>query len=105
MRRISKQLSGGAAVLAAACLWCNCAPSHAAEKATSTKTGATKTSTSPAPQTSPPVGAPFTNKFLSSFSTDNPRDPFNPGLKPKSASQPVLTGPQSALDQPALLAA
>jgi hypothetical protein len=39
------------------------------------------------------------------FSTDAPRDPFNPQSRPKTASQPVLTGPQSELEQPALLAA
>jgi hypothetical protein len=106
MRRITNDLIGAsAAALAAVCLWANCAVAHAAEKATPTKTGATKTSTSPAAQTTPAVAAAFTNKFLSVFSTENPRDPFNPQVKPKSGSQPVLTGAQGDLQQPALLAA
>jgi hypothetical protein len=106
MRRTTNDLIGAsAAAFAAVCLWANCAVAHAAEKATPGKTGATKTSTTPAPQTPAPIAAPFTNKFLSVFSTDAPRDPFNPQSRPKSASQPVLTGPQSELEQPALLAA
>ena len=102
MRRIFNDLFGA---FAAVCLLANCAQVHAAEKTTPTKTGATKTSTPPAAQTTPVVAAPFTNNFLSTFSSDNPRDPFNPQVRPKSASQPVLTGAQGDLQQPALLAA
>ena len=106
MQRISKHLAAAsAAALAAACLLANSAQIHAAEKATPSKTGATKTSTPPAPQTTPPVAVPFTNNFLSTFSSESPRDPFNPQDKPRGASKPVLTGAQGDLQQPALLAA
>ena len=102
MKRVLNHLSGA---FVAVCLCANFAQTHAAEKATPSKTGATKTSTTPAPQTTPPVAAPFTNNFLSTFSSENPRDPFNPQSRPKGASQPVLTGAQGDLQQPALLAA
>src|SRR5262245_30962593 len=106
MRPISKRWVFTAAVaLAAVSLYTYGAQTHAAEKATSGKTGATKTSSAPAPQTPPAIAAPFTNKFLSTFSVENPRDPFHPQSKPKSSSGPVLTGPQSESEQPQVLAA
>jgi hypothetical protein len=94
-----------AVALAAVSLYSNSVQTHAAEKAASGKTGATKTSTTPAAQTPPAVAAPFTNKFLSTFSVDNPRDPFHPQAKRKTSSTPVLTGPQSESEQPQVVAA
>jgi hypothetical protein len=94
-----------AVALAAVSLYTNFAQTHAAEKATSGKTGATKTSTQPAAQTAPAVAAPFTNKFLSTFSVDNPRDPFHPQVKAKPSSGPVLSGSPSESEQPAVVAA
>lgn len=106
MRCISSPWVFTAAVaLAAVSLCANSTQTHAAEKATLSKTGATKTSTTPAAQTPPGIAAPFTNKFLSTFSVDNPRDPFHPQAKPKTSSGPVLTGPQSESEQPQVLAA
>src|SRR5688572_24178443 len=96
MRRIQSPWVFTAAVaLATVSLYSNFTHAHAAEKAASGKTGATKTSTTPAAQTPPAIAAPFTNKFLSTFSVDNPRDPFHPSVKSKPSSGPVLTGPQS----------
>jgi hypothetical protein len=106
MRPISNCWVFTAAVaLAAVSLCTNFVQTHAAEKAASGKTGATKTSTTPAAQTPPAIAAPFTNKFLSTFSVDNPRDPFHPQVKIKSSSGPVLTGPQSESEQPQVVAA
>lgn len=106
MRPIFKQWIGtAAAALAAVSLYNFSSNAHAAEKSAPAKTGATKTSTTPVAQTPPTIAAPFTNKFISTFSTENARDPFNPQIKPKGASGPVMTGPQSEMEQPQLLAA
>src|ERR1051325_6431729 len=69
------------------------------------KTPAKKTSTAPAAQTGLAIAPPPTNIFLSVFSTDNPRDPFHPKIKPKTASQPILTGVGGDSDPSQLVAA
>ena len=101
----SRWVFTAAVALAAVSLCTHLTQTDAAEKAASGKTGATKASTTPAAQTPPLVAAPFTNKFLSTFSVDNPRDPFHPQVKARSASGPVLTGPQSESEQPQVVAA
>src|SRR5688572_5538203 len=101
MRRLlNAHFSAATAVMAAVYLLGSCVEAQAAQPAPADKTPAKKTSTAPAPQTSPAAAAPLTNKFLSVFSTDNPRDPFNPQVKPRGSSAPVLTGSQGSLDQP-----
>jgi len=66
--------------------------------------GAKKTSTTPASETAalgvkPPAGA-----FVSVFSTNNPRDPFHPALKPKTPTATASTGPERETDAAQLTA-
>ena len=110
MRRTSKdQLSCGAKALASglAALYL-LAPwngTRAAQPPAAGKTPAKKTVSQPVAETPPPLAAPFTNKFLSTFSAENPRDPFHPQLKPKASSQPVLTGVSAEGDHSRLISA
>ena len=69
------------------------------------KTPAKKTSTQAAPVDVGPILPPPTNISLSKFSTDNPRDPFHPQIKPKNAGPTVLAGPQGEAELPTMIAA
>lgn len=109
MRRLSTALNCSATAIAAAavsvlllCAGCGKSPSAANE---SGKTAAKKTSSAPLQQTAASVAAPRSKAFLSVFSTENPRDPFNPQLKSKAANAAVLTGPQTDVDAPQIIAA
>jgi hypothetical protein len=67
-------------------------------------TGAQKPATSAFAQTS---GAPGSksNLYLSVFSTEDPRDPFNPNLRVKAAATTVVAGVDSDADAAAIIAA
>ena len=69
------------------------------------KTPAKKAATTPSQQTPAAFSAPRSTAFLSIFSTENPRDPFNPQIKPKVATAAVLTGPQGDAEAPQVIAA
>jgi hypothetical protein len=63
------------------------------------KTPAKKTSTAAIPQATIKIPPPPTNIFLSTFSTENARDPFHPQIKPKAPAATVLAGPQGETEQ------
>src|SRR5215212_5532360 len=109
MRRISKISIQPAAILASAltlsllCAGCGKSPSGADETG---KTPAKKTTSAPAQQTTPAKNAGSPNSgFLAVFSTEMPRDPFHPQIKPKAAVAAVVAGPQGDAEAPALTAA
>jgi hypothetical protein len=109
MRRNSTDLIGRgsiifASALAAALLCAGCGKSPAPANNTA-KTAAKKTSTTPAAQTPAKLSAAPANAFLSVFSTDYPRDPFHPQIKPKAATPTALTGPPGDAEAPQISAA
>ena len=108
MRRNTTSLSGRtalmfAAVLTAVLVGAGCGKS-AAPANNATGTPAKKTSSAANAQTPAKVAAAPANAFLSVFSTDNPRDPFHPQVKPKPVAPTVLTGPPIDAEAPAIIA-
>src|ERR1051325_242894 len=94
-----------AGAFAAILLLAGCGKAPAAQNE-SVKTGVKKTSTTPPPQqTAAKTAAAPKTAFLSVFSTDNPRDPFHPQIKPKAAATPVIAGVPSDIEAPQLIAA
>jgi hypothetical protein len=60
-------------------------------------TGASKTSTSPSSQTTGAL-TPKSNLYLSVFNTDDPRDPFHPSSRSKTAATAALAGVDAETD-------
>lgn len=93
-----------ASALAAGLLCAGCGKAPATADNTG-KTAAKKTSTTPGAQTPAKVAAAPANAFLSVFSTDYPRDPFHPQIKPKAAVATALKGPAGDAEAPQITAA
>ena len=93
-----------ASALAAGLLCAGCGKAPAAADNTG-KTAAKKTSTTAGAQAQAKVAAAPANAFLSSFSTDYPRDPFHPQIKPKAAVATPLKGPAGDAEAPQVTAA
>jgi len=92
-----------AAVLMAVLFGAGCGkPAAPANNASGTP--AKKTSSAAVAQTPAKVAGAPANAFLSVFSTDNPRDPFHPQIKPKSTAPTVLTGPPVDAEAPQIIA-
>jgi hypothetical protein len=76
-----------------------CNKTEAATNSTAAKTPAKKAATSAAPAATFAVPQPPTNIVVSTFSTDNSRDPFHPQNRPKAAAATALSGPQGEAEQ------
>jgi hypothetical protein len=95
------------AALAACVLLCGCGKAKpAADNAGAKMTGAQKPSTTPSSQTSVASAiTPSANRFLSVFSTENARDPFNPKAHPRGAVSATVAGVDGETDPNQLAAA
>lgn len=103
-RRILAVANKAAGCLALAAML-NTNKAYSAPSVAPAKTPAGKAPTNSAPAISIALTPPPTNIFVSTFSTDNPRDPFHPQNKPKTASATVLTGAPSETEQGAVATA